>query len=191
MRIRSLTATFAVAVLLSAVAAPAQAGVEDPLNFKLGRGSVTPKESVPDSVDPQRFIFRFRATRATPLSIRVVNLAKGRTVRRFETGPVRPGRWIRQDWNGLDAKGRLVAAGKYRVLAGPVGGPLRKLSRLRLHAHEFPIAGPHGTRGSIGESALPGAAVGSTRVSTRQPPAARRSSHSVPERSSRRQTIRS
>lgn len=126
-------------------------GAEPPLNFKLGRGTVSPKKAVPDSVEPQRIIFRFRASRATPLSVRIVNLGKGRTVRRFQTTPKRPGRWHRLNWDGLDGQGRLVAAGKYRVLVGPIGGPLQKLSRLRLFENRFPIAGPHGTRGAVGE----------------------------------------
>jgi len=152
---RKYAATLSVAALLFAGVSSAEAGVVAPLNFKLGRGTVSPKETVPDSIQPQRIIFRFNASRATPLSVRIVNLAKGRTVRRFQTLPKRPGRWIREGWNGLDGKGRLVAAGKYRVLVGPAGGPLRKLSRLRLHGHLFPVDGPHGTRGFIGEFGAP------------------------------------
>ncbi|MGA7435850.1 MAG: peptidoglycan DD-metalloendopeptidase family protein [Solirubrobacterales bacterium] len=151
-------ATLPVAALLFtgiSVAPAVQASPQKTLNFKLGRGTVSPKAAVPDSIDPQRIIFRFNASRATPLSIRIVRLANGRTVRRFQTGPKRPGRWIRQNWNGTDNKGRLVAAGKYQVLVGPVGGPLRKLSRIRLHGHRFPINGPHGSRGYIGEFGAP------------------------------------
>ena len=155
MSFRSLTATFTVAVLLlwgGAAAGPAQAApAAGPLDFSLAEGTVAPKRSVPDSVEPIKIVFRFRARRTTPLSVRVVNLAKGRVVRRFVTGPLRPGRWHRLDWDGLDRRGRLVAAGKYRVLVGPVGGPLERLSRLKLFSHLFPIAGPHGTRGGVGQ----------------------------------------
>lgn len=132
----------------SATAAPEPVA---PLDFKLDRGTVTPKEAVPDSIDPQRIVFRFRASRPAELSIRVVKLGEGRMVRRFQTDTLRPGRWHSQLWDGLDGKGRLVGAGKYRVLVGPTGGPLRKLSRLRLFRTRFPIAGPHGTRGAVGE----------------------------------------
>ena len=155
MSLRSLTPTFAVAVLLFAAG---QAGASvipsprgEPLDFELGRGTVSPKRAVPDSVGPQRIIFRFSARRATPLAVRIVNLVKGRTVRRFVTPPKRPGKWHRLNWDGLDGWGRLVAAGKYRVLVGPAGGPLERLSRLKLFAHRYPIAGPHGSRGAVGE----------------------------------------
>ncbi|MGB0121651.1 MAG: peptidoglycan DD-metalloendopeptidase family protein [Solirubrobacterales bacterium] len=158
MSFRMFAATLPVAALLFAgisTAPAAQSSPQQPLNFKLVRGTVSPKAAVPDSIDPQRIIFRFNASRSTPLSIRVVNLAKGRTVRRILTGTKRPGRWVAQNWNGNDNKGRLVAAGKYQVLVGPVGGPLRKLSRIRLHGHLFPIDGTHGSRGYIGEFGAP------------------------------------
>jgi murein DD-endopeptidase MepM/ murein hydrolase activator NlpD len=122
-----------------------------PLNFKLGRGTVSPKQAVPDSVRPQRIIFRFRASRATPIEIRVIKLGTGRVVRRFSTSPLRPGRWHRVDFDGLDRKGRLAGAGKYRVRVGPLAGHLAKLSRLKLHGHRFPVTGHHGTRGAVGE----------------------------------------
>ncbi|MBK8294746.1 MAG: M23 family metallopeptidase [Solirubrobacterales bacterium] len=121
-----------------------------PLKFKLERGTVSPKQAVPGSVKSQRIIFRFRASRATPVAIRVIKLGSGRTVRRFAPRKIRPGRWHRVNFNGLDRKGRLVGTGKYQVRVGPVGGPLQKLSRLRLHGHRFPVVGPHGSRGAVG-----------------------------------------
>jgi murein DD-endopeptidase MepM/ murein hydrolase activator NlpD len=66
------------------------------------------------------------------------------------TAPLRPGRWHRRFWNGLDQKGRLVAAGRYRVRIGPVRGRLRTLAHIRLHGHTFPVDGPHGVRGYVG-----------------------------------------
>ncbi|MBK5232002.1 MAG: peptidoglycan DD-metalloendopeptidase family protein [Thermoleophilia bacterium] len=126
-----------------------------PLNFKLGRGTVSPKQAVPDSVRPQRIVFRFRASRPTPIEIRVIKLGSGRTVRRFATSPLQPGRWHRVDFDGLDRKGRLAGPGKYRVRVGPLAGRLEKLSRLKLHGHRVPVVGPHGTRGAIGAFGAP------------------------------------
>jgi len=157
---RSPAATLSVAVLLFGVAAAvpgAATAAEVPPGLKLGRSMVQPKVAVPESVEPQRIYFRYRVKRTTRLSIRIVRLGKARTVRRFVTGPVRTGRvkWFRQNWDGLDGKGRLSPPGKYRVLVGPVGGPLRKLVRLRLKGHRFPVAGPHGVRGAVGEFGAP------------------------------------
>jgi len=142
---------FAGSAVTAAVAGAGAVKPGSPLNFKLGRGTVSPKQAVPDSVTPQRIIFRFRASRATPVAIRVVKPGSGRTLRRLVTGPLRPRRWHRVNFNGLDRNRRLAGAGNYRVRVGPVGGPLRKLSRLRLHGHRFPVVGNHGSRGAVGK----------------------------------------
>lgn len=117
-------------------------------------GVAVPKESVPDSVTPQRIIFRFSGRHPVRTEIRISRLAgdagRGRIVRRIVTGPLRPGRWNRRFWNGLDQKGRLVAAGRYLVRVGPVGAHLRTLARIRMHGHAFPVDGPHGVRGYVG-----------------------------------------
>jgi murein DD-endopeptidase MepM/ murein hydrolase activator NlpD len=155
LNLRSPTATFTVAVLLFALlpsvgAAAGAVTPSSPLKFELGRGTVAPKQAVPDSVAPQRIIFRFRATRPVAIEVRVIKLGSGRVVRRFVTAPLRPGRWHRLNFDGLDRKGRLAGAGKYRVRVGPVGTRLRKLSRLTLHGHRSPVVGRFGSRGAVG-----------------------------------------
>lgn len=106
---------------------------------------------MPQSIRPQKIIFRFRASRATPVEIRVIKLGgSGRVVRRFTTGRLQPGGWHRVSFSGLDRKGRLIGAGRFLVRLGPRGGNLRKLSRLRLHGHRSPVAGPFGSRGPVG-----------------------------------------
>lgn len=136
------------------VAALSPAGSSAANSFHRLEGVVSPKESVPSSVAPQRIIFRFSGRRAVRTEIRISRLpggsGGGRIVKRILTGPLRPGRWYRRAWNGLDQKRRLVAAGRYRVRIGPVGGRLRTLSRIRLHGHTFPVDGPHGVRGYVG-----------------------------------------
>ncbi len=132
-------------------AAPAGGDGDGPLNFELTRGTVTPKRAVPESVEPQKIVFRFAAERSTGVEVRIVNLGKHRVVRRIGLGTLRPGRWHRAEWNGLDGRGRLVGAGKYRALVGPAGGHMRRLARFRLFGNRYPIDGPHGTRGAVGE----------------------------------------
>lgn len=155
MNLRStLTAAFLAVVLFSCgdgIADAAPSAHPRPLHFKLERGTVSPKQAVPDSIRSQRIIFRFRASRAIPIRIHVIKLESGRIVRSYTTSALDPGRWHRVRFDGLDRKGRLVGAGKYRVRVGPSGGRLRKLSRLRIHSHRFPLRGPHGTRGPVGE----------------------------------------
>lgn len=131
----------------------------DAAAFRDLEGAVAPRQAIPYSIASQRIIFRFRARRALEVEVRISRagngIRPGRTVRRFVTGPLRPGRWHRRDWNGLDRQSRLVGAGRYVVRVGPVGGRLRILGRSRLHGHTFPIDGTHGTRGYIGEFGAP------------------------------------
>lgn len=134
---------------------PAQPVAAKPDGLRALEGAVTPKRAVPYSLDPQRIIFRFKARNATPIEVRVVRVAGGRTVRRFVTGPLRPGLWHRLFWNGLNQKRRLVASGRYRVKAGPAGARLRTIARTKLFGHRFPVDGPHGIRGYIGEFGAP------------------------------------
>lgn len=41
------------------------------------------------------------------------------------------------------------------MLIGPAGSHLAEAGRLSLHGHRFPIRGPHGTRGAIGDFGAP------------------------------------
>jgi murein DD-endopeptidase MepM/ murein hydrolase activator NlpD len=153
---RHLVLLLATLSLATAVLPSAAAGSS---GFRNLEGTVTPRESVPQSVAPQRIVFRFRAQRAVRVEIRIRRVGQGadhgRLVRRIVTGPMRPGRWHRRSWNGLDSKRRLVGAGRYRVRIGPAGGRLRTLARPRLHGNTFPVDGAHGIRGYIGEFGAP------------------------------------
>ncbi len=119
------------------------------------KGGVTPNDAIPFSVEPIRFHLRFQGDAPLRLSIRVKRLGDGKTIRRLLRGPLAPGRWHHFNWNGRTQGGRLAPAGRYRVVAGPIGGPLRSLGRIRLHSHQFPVDGPHGARGYIGEFGAP------------------------------------
>lgn len=150
-----MTAALVAAVLLSGAAAAPAGADQKPLRFKLGRGSATPKQSVPVSIKPVKIAYRFRATRSTPISIRILKTGSGRTVKRYTPGNQRPGRWHAVRWAGRLKSGRLAGSGSYKVMLGPVGGPLRGLGHLRLHGHTFPVDAPHGVRGYIGEFGAP------------------------------------
>lgn len=123
--------------------------------FELLRSGVTPKQAVPFSVRPIRFHMRFMADQPLRLAIRVKKPGSDGTVRRIVTRPARPGRWHHFNWDGRTQGGRLAPSGRYRVVAGPIGGPLKTIGRIRLHSHEFPVSGPHGIRGYIGEFGAP------------------------------------
>lgn len=116
---------------------------------------MTPKDAVPDSVDPIRFHLRFDASRPLNVAFRINRLGSDRTIRRFVAPGLAPGRWHHLAWDGRTQRGRLAPAGRYRVVAGPIGGPHQRVGRIRVHDHVFPVDGPHGTRGFIGEFGAP------------------------------------
>ena len=155
---RALLFLLATICLTSAIL-PASASASGSAGFRDLEGSVTPRQAVPQSVKAQRIVFRFRARRAVKVEIRISRIgrgkASGRIFKRSLTVPLLPGRWHRRTWNGLDRKGRLVGAGRYRVRVGPIGGRLRTLARPRLHGHTFPVDGSHGLRGNVGTFGAP------------------------------------
>ena len=112
---------------------------------------------MPFSVDPIRVHLRFRADRRVRVAIRIYRISSGkaRMVRRIVTGRLASGRWHHRAWDGRTQRGRLAPAGRYRTLAGPVGGPFRGIGWFRLNGHLVPVDGPHGTRGYIGEFGAP------------------------------------
>jgi murein DD-endopeptidase MepM/ murein hydrolase activator NlpD len=149
----------ALALVFGPVVAPEATGSGRPNSFRGLKGAVLPKATAADSVTPQRLVFRYRAASATSLEIRIRRITAGpgpgRLVSRTLTRPLEPGRWHRRIWRGLDRRGRLAPAGRYSVRIGPAGGRLRTLARLRIRGHLFPVGGPHGTRGYIGQFGAP------------------------------------
>ncbi len=88
--------------------------------------------------------------------MKISSAAPARMVRRIVTGRLASGRWHRGQVGGRAESARSPGSGRYKVMVGPVGGPRFAASGgLRLHGHTFPVDGPHGTRGYIGEFGAP------------------------------------
>lgn len=145
----------AVAVLAAALIFASPAGASPQPGFRLLAGAVTPKQSIADSVDPVRVHLRFRAKRPLRVSVRINRLSSGKTARRLVAGMRMPGRGFELRWDGRTQRGKLAPAGLYELVAGPRGGPFRRVGRIRMHGHEFPVDGPHGVRGYIGRFGAP------------------------------------
>jgi murein DD-endopeptidase MepM/ murein hydrolase activator NlpD len=58
-------------------------------------------------------------------------------------------------WDGLTNGGRLVRDGTYRIAVAAAGGNQRGAGSVELHRHFFPVRGPHGVRGPVGEFHAP------------------------------------
>ncbi|MEA2589232.1 MAG: peptidoglycan LD-endopeptidase LytH [Actinomycetota bacterium] len=117
------------------------------------RASVSPKSGFTDSVDGVRIQFRVAGTAPADVTIRIVG--SGDEVRRIELPGVPPGVDKTEKWDGLNNGGVPVADGTYRVFVGVAGGGEKEAGTVNLHGHFFPVRGPHGTRGPVGEFNAP------------------------------------
>jgi murein DD-endopeptidase MepM/ murein hydrolase activator NlpD len=117
------------------------------------RASVSPEQGFTDSADGVGIEFRIGGSAAADVTIRIVD--SGNQVRRIELPGVQPGADKTVKWDGLGDDGRLAPDGAYRVLVGIAGGGEREAGSVELHRHFFPVRGPHGTRGPVGEFNAP------------------------------------
>jgi murein DD-endopeptidase MepM/ murein hydrolase activator NlpD len=111
--------------------------------------SVSPKRAFTDSAGGVRIDFRLGGSAPADVSIRIAG--RGKEVRRIELPGVHPGKDQVERWDGLNNGGRPVADGTYRVIVAVAGGNQREAGKVQLHRHFFPVRGPHGVRGPVGE----------------------------------------
>ena len=146
------------------VAGSAVAGSPRGVGFELKRTSVSPKHPLYDAKREVTLHYGFSASRPTDLQIRVVKVKSGNVVRVFTERDAQAGTRLKRPWNGLTRRGKAADDGRYEFRAGPKGGATKFAGRFRLRTHVFPVDGPHGTRGAIGESAPRAAAAVPMRV---------------------------
>jgi murein DD-endopeptidase MepM/ murein hydrolase activator NlpD len=72
-------------------------------------------------------------------------------VRRIELEDVQAGTGHEETWDGLANSGAPAPDGVYRVLIGPPAEDAKQVGKVTLFGHFFPVRGPHGTRGPVGE----------------------------------------
>lgn len=117
------------------------------------RASVSPDHGLTDSADGVRIEFKIAASAPADVTIRVVGT--GDEVRRIELTGIEPGADKTVRWDGLSNRGRLVPDGTYRILVGVTGGGEREAGSVSLRGFFFPVRGPHGTRGPVGDFNAP------------------------------------
>jgi murein DD-endopeptidase MepM/ murein hydrolase activator NlpD len=110
---------------------------------------VEPSSGFTAAKDGVRIAFRIAGPAPADVTIRVVG--DGREVRRYALTGVSPGADQAQVWDGLSDAGVPVPDGTYRVLVGDGTGADREAGSVSLRGHFFPVRGPHGTRGGVGE----------------------------------------
>lgn len=114
---------------------------------------MTPRNAYFDAEGGVRIAFRFAAPGPADVSVRIDG--KGRSDRELELKQLQPGDTHELSWDGLTDSRKAAPDGAYRVRIGPTGGKLADAGRVDLSGHRFPILGPHGNRGAVGEFHAP------------------------------------
>ena len=139
-----IAAIIALALLVPQATAAGDAAVQ--------RASVSPEKGFAGSADGVRIEFRLAGSTPTDVTIRIVGA--GEEVRRIELPGVAPGPDKTVKWDGLTDQGKLVTDGTYRILVG-AGGADKEAGSVTLRGFFFPVRGPHGTRGPVGDFNAP------------------------------------
>ncbi len=134
-------------------AAPAAGGGH--LAFHLRHAKVHPRHALFAARRKPTLRFSFTAKRATDLEITVVDSRHERTVAAWKLDRVKPRTKLERRWNGVDRRGRAAKDGRYEFRVAAKGRPARFAGSFDLHGHVFPVDGPHGTRGPVGEFGAP------------------------------------
>ena len=117
------------------------------------RASVSPSRGFTGSVGGVRIEFRLAGSAPADVTIRI--LGSGHEVRRMEVFAAQPGGDRVERWDGLTDGGRPVADGIYKVVIAVTGGNAKDAGSVELHRHLYPVRGPHGSRGPVGEFNAP------------------------------------
>jgi murein DD-endopeptidase MepM/ murein hydrolase activator NlpD len=100
-----------------------------------------------------RISYRLSGSGPSDVSIRVAGSSG--EARRIDVPQAPVGRDLVERWDGLNNGGRAVGDGTYRVTVMVAGGNEKDAGTVELHRHFFPVRGPHGTRGPVGEFGAP------------------------------------
>jgi murein DD-endopeptidase MepM/ murein hydrolase activator NlpD len=137
------------------------ASAEDSTETRLEPGlavlsrKVSPDTAFFDAKREPKIRFRFRAPGRTGMRVELRRGRDGALVRAWNLDAARPFVRRRVRWDGITRKGAVGKDGRYSFHLGESGGKLDRAGGFSYHGHVFPVAGPHGTRGSIGEFGAP------------------------------------
>jgi murein DD-endopeptidase MepM/ murein hydrolase activator NlpD len=136
-------------ILVAALAVLAGAPPTGAADATVRSASVSPSRGLTASTDGVRIDFRLGGSTPADVTIRISG--SGGEVRTIEVPQAPPDKDLVERWDGLTNGGRLVADGTYEVVVAVAGGNQKEAGSVDLHGHFFPVRGPHGTRGAVGE----------------------------------------
>lgn len=124
--------------------------------FKVIRASVTNNHAYFAGRTLPRLRYEFHSSGATrTVVVRVVNTSSHNTYERWTMKNQEPATVYERAWSGASRKGGSAPDGTYAFKISSPGRRTYTSDRFTLHNYQFPISGPHGTRGPIGSFGAP------------------------------------
>jgi murein DD-endopeptidase MepM/ murein hydrolase activator NlpD len=118
--------------------------------FHLVKPKVSPGKAFFDGKDRASLAYSFAADGKRDVKVQVLRIADDKVVASWTRRNRKPGHRYRVSWGGLQRNGSPAGDGAYAFKVGTVDGVKRGVGRFEMHGYEFPVDGPHGTRGAIG-----------------------------------------
>lgn len=140
-------------VVASLVMLIAPASVSLAGGFELRKASVGPAHAY-FAGRPLTIRFRAADDRERFVRVAIVNKRTGKSVHDWRLPTFGTLTEYPLRWRGKTAR-RIAPNGRYVVRAGPDGRPLRRIGGFKWRRHAYPVAGPHSSRGYIGEFGAP------------------------------------
>lgn len=134
----------------SGESARAEAATSYVPGFGIVEANVSPGLAFFDGKREPALGFRFRAPARTDLRVEL-RRDGGPAVRAWRIGSARPFSKRRVKWSGLTENGGDGRDGRYSFYLGPAGERLKRVGGFKFRGHVFPVEGPHGVRGAVGE----------------------------------------
>ena len=134
------------------MAAGATQAASDSGGFDVYRSSVSPDEAFFAGERPATLRYAFHSSgRRREVVVRVIDPTTGEAYARWTREQARPGTVYERSWSGSNRNGAPAANGRYAFRISSPGRREFAGGSFHLYGYKFPIDGPHGTRGPIGE----------------------------------------
>jgi len=96
----------------------------------------------------------YRLSGSAPADVTITVWRSGEQLRTIDVRQAQPGKDLVERWDGLTDAGRPVADGTYKLVVA-AGGSKKEAGKVTLRRHFFPVRGPHGRRGPVGDFGAP------------------------------------
>ncbi len=120
--------------------------------FDVYRSWVNPSEAFFAGEHPATLRYAFHSSGETRrVTVRVIDPKSGNVFARWTRDQAQPGERYKRTWNGSRSGGGAAPDGRYAFRISSPGRRDFPGGTFRLRGYKFPISGPHGSRGPLGE----------------------------------------